>query len=232
MIVPHDRDYRYEIKFVIDRAGHPVVEHWLAAKPFFRRSFPQRWVHSVYFDNASLRTGQNNFDGIANRQKFRVRWYDDAGDGKDPLALEVKVKNGRLGWKAMARLDLRPSKLLDQPASRIEKIFHADPAVRDLIPREAALQPVMYVTYARSYYLGPQGIRITFDRNLSFADILRDTHTMEQNHRSYEKGVLEFKFPPTVRDQASQLMEDLSFYPTRFSKYVTGLSLFGHAVYL
>ncbi len=223
---------RYEIKFSLDRAMHLETERWLAAKPFLRRAFPPRRINSIYFDNTSLTAAQDNFKGIANRKKFRVRWYGDSDQAEAASTLEVKVRNGRLGWKAAAPLSLSPAQLLRTGTRDIEKAFHADPAVRDLIPREAALVPVLYVGYRRHYHAAANGVRATLDENLSFADILSGNHAYESGRRAYAKSILEFKFAPVVKEQAAELMNDLPLYPTRSSKYVIGLSLFGHAVYI
>ena len=231
-MLPDLQSVRYEIKYILESAHILEFENWLLSQPFVKRSFPERPVNSIYFDTAALRAAQDNMKGIANRKKFRVRWYGALTDPATGLTLEVKVKTGRLGTKHSAPLAQPLDDLLSMDAQQIERAFHTDAAVRDLIPHEAALVPVIYVGYSRRYFEAPGGIRITIDNNLEFSDIFHSHNNSLRNRASYGKSIVEFKFPVNVKDDAAQLMSSLPFYPVRSSKYLIGLSLTGNAVYI
>ena len=230
--LPDIRSVRYEIKYILNPSHVFEFERWLLSRPHVNRSFPSRTINSVYFDTAALRAAQDNIKGIANRKKFRVRWYGSLADSVSGLVLEVKIKTGRLGTKHSATLTQPLNDLLAMSAQQIEVAFHNDDAVRDLIPHEVALLPVLYIGYSRQYYEAPSGIRITIDSRLEFSDLFHSHKNSLRNRAGYDKTIVEFKFPVNAKDDAAELMASLPFYPVRCSKYLLGLSLTGNAVYI
>ena len=90
-------DYRYEIKFVLDNAGLADAMQWLYTNTTANKSYNNRMVNSIYFDDVNFSSVRDNLAGIAQRNKLRLRWY---GNQKNSLPIfEVKTKNGRLGKK-------------------------------------------------------------------------------------------------------------------------------------
>ena len=75
-------------------------------------------------------------------------------------------------------------------------------------------------------------MRITIDENIKFIDMLKGTKDLKMGRAQLDKKVVEFKFPPRLKDQAAELMRTLPNYPSRSSKYVTGLSMFGHVAHI
>jgi hypothetical protein len=229
-------DHRYEIKYILDPVQALDFESWALGQPFMSRAYPSRQVNSIYFDTRGLETAEDNLRGIANRKKFRIRWYGNA-DNHDsaPVTFEIKIKTGRLGRKLSCPLEFLPHQFLDMNERDRQETFRQIPAMAALIPPGANLIPTLYVSYHRHYLKGPQGIRLTLDKEIAFADMVRGAVKADPFpgiRTAYTKAIAEFKFPPAVKDEAAEYMSGLPLYPTRSSKYVIGLSLFGHVVYL
>lgn len=231
-ILPSLQDARYEIKFILEPFHLHELERWLNRRPFIRQAYSARQVNSIYFDTADFRAATDNLKGIANRKKYRLRWYDNPNQTGQITTLEVKVKTGRLGTKHSAPLNKPLENVLSMPPQEIEQEFHRNPAVRSLIPREANLLPILYIGYERSYFEAPSNIRITIDRQLNFRDIFHKHENSNANHADYNKAILEIKFPVAAKDDAAEFMSSLMFYPVRSSKYLLGLSLTGNAIYI
>ena len=68
-------DYRYEIKFVLDNARLADVMQWLYNNTTANKSYDNRIVNSIYFDDVGFSSVRNNLSGITQRNKLRLRWY-------------------------------------------------------------------------------------------------------------------------------------------------------------
>ncbi len=93
---------RYEVKFTEDELPLATwMESWVARQPALYEAYPERSVHSLYFDTPDLQAAAENFRGAPGREKFRLRWYssppDDAPHG--PAVFERKVRAGVFGSK-------------------------------------------------------------------------------------------------------------------------------------
>ena len=223
---------RYEIKYLVDPNQVTELESWLSGKPFVRRAFPPRQVNSIYFDSLDFKSAQDNLDGIADRSKFRIRWYGDIDNSRKDLTFEIKSKRGRLGSKVSTSLGELTTPLMKMTNRDIESALHTDLSARPLVPQGVALQPTIYVAYERRYHEAAGGIRITFDEGLNFRQMTGNRHQSSSSTSYYQKSVLEFKFAPEAKEQAARIMRDLRLVPSRSSKYVIGLSLFGRANYI
>ena len=72
---------------------------------------------------------------------------------------------------------------------------------------------------------------MTVDRELIFQNVMdRQGVDNREIHRDL-RIVLEFKFNPEQKDQATEIMSDFPFSATRNSKYILGLSHIGKAMY-
>lgn len=228
----HVSEPRYEIKYAVNPGDYALVQRWVTSQPYLRQSYPSRSVHSVYLDSLNLVAALDNLSGVANRRKYRVRWYGDHAGQSKPPSFEVKEKMGRLGVKHTVPLGTTARALIRNPHEIAGLVHDRVASACSSIGGLKQLKPVLYVGYNRSYWEGPDNIRVTLDDNVRFADMLRGAKACSTNHVISEKCVIEFKFPPGSRDAAAEMMTSLPFSAVRNSKYLTGLSLFGHAVYI
>ena len=231
---------RYEIKFSIDPLNFNEFTQWLSGAAFFRRAFPSRNVHSLYFDTSDFGAARDNLAGIAKRDKYRLRWYSGSESKKQIFSsspsFEIKSKQGRLSWKIVRKMNFIESKFLENKNSyQIASHVLSDLSVNhwtELNIPEVLLEPKLFVSYERDYFVGPGGLRVTVDRNIHFHDTIFSSKPNSGKGVDYSRSVVEFKFPPDIHEQAVEVMSSLPYYPVRNSKYLLGLSLFGHAVYI
>ena len=91
---------RYELKYLIRRLDYRFLESLiLGHSKGFRKTYPDRQVNNIYYDSPDFRVYHQNLEGELLRKKMRTRWYGrGALQGSTPV-LEIKCKNGMLGWK-------------------------------------------------------------------------------------------------------------------------------------
>jgi len=222
--------WRYEIKYAVLDSDLIYFENWLEGQPHFRRSYPRRIVNSIYYDTPDFTTAIDNISGIADRAKYRLRWY---GLEETPASrFEIKVKKGRLGRKVSADLPLRASEFESMTSKDRDRLLVEEESLRGELPSADPLQSVLLVKYTRDYYERGREIRVTIDRDLSFGDLASGLADGKQRSSTLAINVIEFKFAPDDKDLAAEVMFDLPFYPVRNSKYMLGLSRLGRSVYI
>jgi len=84
---------RLEKKFIIQENNYINFKSYLATN-FFKRSYPDRLVNSIYLDTLNLDDLRDNINGVKNRTKHRFRWYNN---NFDSVQFEQKNKNNFYG---------------------------------------------------------------------------------------------------------------------------------------
>lgn len=222
--------WRYEIKFALWNNELAYFEHWLDSQPYFRRAYPARIVNSIYFDTPDFTTAIDNLSGIAERTKYRLRWYGAEESTKSRF--EIKVKKGRLGRKVSADVERSASEFRAMSLAERDRLLAGQKSLQGELPVGNPLQSVLWVRYDRDYYERGREIRVTIDRNLVFGELWSESTEHEKRTSSLPQNVIEFKFSPEDKNLAAEVMFDLPFYPVRNSKYMLGLSSFGRSVYI
>ena len=160
-------DYRYEIKFVLDNSRLSDAMQWLYNETTAIKTYDNRKVNSIYFDDVGFSSVRDNLSGIAQRNKLRLRWY---GNQKNSLPIfEVKTKNGRLGYKTAYPIKSIKNNIMDLNIDKIVSKCIKDLAMHD-ITLDEHIVPTLQVNYEREYYKTHNSIGITIDRDIQFSD--------------------------------------------------------------
>ena len=222
-------DYRYEIKFVLDNTRLADVMHWLYNNTTANKSYDNRMVNSIYFDDIDFSSVRDNLAGIAQRNKLRLRWY---GNQKNSLPIfEVKTKNGRLGYKTAYPIKSIKNNIMELNIDQITSKCIKGLAMHDII-LDKHIVPTLQVNYEREYYETHDSIRITIDQDIQFSDTQLHTILNENNSFYYPFQVMEIKFEPSMKDKVAKLIKPLHITPKRHSKYLVGLAILGYTVYI
>ena len=122
-------------------------------------------IRSLYFDTPADKALREKLDGVSEREKFRIRFYN--GD-PSVMHLEKKVKRGGLGCKVSAPIT----------AEEAQRIVDGDTdwmavSGRGLIVelyakmKSEGLRPKTIVDYTRTPFVyGPGNVRVTIDENI------------------------------------------------------------------
>ncbi|MBS3820585.1 MAG: polyphosphate polymerase domain-containing protein [Phycisphaerae bacterium] len=173
------REGRFELKYLVDepraRAIRAFIRQYLDKDAHTPPAQGGYWVYSLYLDHPSLRLCRQTIDGIKNRFKLRIRFYDDAPAPTGPVFLEVKRRENNAIYKDRAVVARRtavdvlrgvnptPSQLLEQGQRNVRGL-HEFCRNKERI----GAVPAAFTIYQREAYVSPNGndVRLTFDRNL------------------------------------------------------------------
>lgn len=122
-------------------------------------------IRSLYFDNLSDKALREKLDGVNNREKFRLRYYN-----KDLslIHLEKKSKRNGLGTKESAVLTREEAQAIIDGDYRW-MAGSQYPLIKELYLKITTqqLRPKTIVDYTREPYIFPAGnVRITMDHNI------------------------------------------------------------------
>ncbi len=177
-------------------------------------------IRSLYFDDLSDKVLREKLDGVNNREKFRLRYYN-----KDSslIHLEKKSKRNGLGTKETAVVTKEDAQaLIDGDYRWMSKSRH--PLAKELYIKMTTrqLRPKTIVDYTREPYIFPAGnVRITIDYNIRTG--LKCTDFLNPKCVTIPAGnapiILEVKWDAYLPDIIRDIIQLDSRHSCAFSKY-------------
>ncbi|MBR3339429.1 MAG: polyphosphate polymerase domain-containing protein [Lachnospiraceae bacterium] len=123
------------------------------------------FIRSLYFDTLSDKALREKLDGVDNRKKFRIRYYNN---DLSFIRLEKKSKWNNLGTKEMVRLSTMQAQAIAD--GNIDwMVNHPDPLIHELYVemKETGLRAKTIVDYTREPFVFPAGnVRVTLDYDI------------------------------------------------------------------
>ena len=215
-------DYRHEVKHIINAGDAAAIRANLTAvahlDPHAREKGFYR-IRSLYFDDPMDTALHEKLDGVNERRKYRIRYYND---DLSYIMLECKIKRDGVGAKPQEKLTLEETQkimrgdtdwMLKSGRPLLAQLY-VDMKVRRVAPKTV-------VEYKRvPFVYGPGNVRVTIDwairtgRPKDFLDPDGQTLPIED-----DVMLLEVKwdgFLPGVIRKAAALKSRM---PSAFSKY-------------
>ena len=215
-------DYRHEVKHIITPGDAAAIHANLTAVATLDPHAAENGsycIRSLYFDDPLDTALHEKLDGVNERRKFRIRYYND---DLSYIMLECKMKRDGVGCKPQARLTLEETEKIMRgdiswmPASGrpLLTALYADMKTR-------LLRPKTVVQYRRIPFIyAPGNVRVTIDWDIRTgppADFLKPdglTLPIEDNVILLEVKWDEY-LPGVIRKAAALKSRE----PTAFSKY-------------
>ena len=219
-------EFRHEYKFQISPLDRQLLLSRLRPlgleDPHARDGEYQ--VYSLYFDDLQDTALRQKLDGVENRDKFRLRYYN--GD-LSFLRLEKKSKRGNLCQKRSASLPLDQAKAVLAGRPQVLKQCE-DPLLMEFYARLCrGLRPAALTAYRREPFVyAPGNVRITIDRDIRTGiyarclDAAQATLVPAAAPENGEPLVLEVKYDAFLPDLIRQAIHLEGRPWTAFSKYV------------
>jgi len=225
---------RFELKYVIDE------QRALAMLPFLRchlvpdehadpRNNCQYAVHSLYLDSPEYTLHRGTRQGLKNRFKLRIRFYDHLP--QSPVFFEIKRRQNDVIIKRRAAVGRRALKrLLIGQWPRREDLAAPEYGEWAALERFCSLRDTIhargkvFVSYMREAYVTPldDSVRVTFDRKLEsrrFGGVFSldgcDCISLMRN-----KVILELKFTNRFPIWMRELVHSFNLERTSMAKYI------------
>ena len=184
-------------------------------------------VRSVYFDDYRLSACQANLDGLGQRTKLRLRWYDSPAPGREGF-LEIKWRDNRITGKHRLHVHC------EQPLSELS-YDHWSRLLLKVVPPDFAgalltyCEPTVLVEYRREHFISKDAsLRFTIDYDLVFYNQTgKQFVSTEFGQPMRDFIVLEGKTPVGREAELKDLLYPLALRAHRCSKYVHGCHMLG-----
>lgn len=215
---------RHEIKHNINYSDYIALRQKLKyiAKPDPNAGDSGKYrIRSLYFDNYSNKALMEKINGINNREKFRIRYYND---DLTFIRLEKKGKVNGLCFKQSARLtESQCSMIISGDLDWMKRSTH--PLLIELYFKMnyQQLRPKTLVDYVREPYIyEPGNVRITIDSEiktgLSSKELFnRELPTLKT--RNSDPIILEVKYDEFLPNIIRDIIQLDNRRNTAFSKY-------------
>ena len=216
--------FRYERKYYLTGEDYGYVKTLILNHPAsFREIYYPRTVNNIYFDTPGLDFFYDNVNGVQERKKIRIRWYDETFAFQKKLTLEYKLKNGLLGDKIsypLAGIDTGNGFEFRKMRNEIKDNSLPIPVSNELLVN----YPVLLNRYVREYFVSDDGkYRITLDKDLSFFRIHSGKNFFETSYHLSRDLIMEMKYNPADELIANSISQNFPFRVTKSSKYVMGV---------
>ena len=178
-------------------------------------------IKSLYFDDYSDSCLREVIDGVDNRSKFRIRYYNN---DLSFISLEKKIKKNGLTKKLSCRLTQEETYTL-MNGNYSGLIGCADDLKQQLLleMQLRCLRPKVIVQYTRNPYVYRIGnVRVTFDNNLSSSvDVNRFLEKEIASRPVWRSGesLLEVKWDNVLPNHIKENLDLGHLQWTSFSKY-------------
>ena len=213
-----DKNLRYERKYWLDTDKSLIFKNILKDKQF-NEIYKKRRVMSLYFDTLNFKFFKENIEGVGNRIKPRLRWYDDVQENKlnkIDVRLEIKKKKGFVGNK------------LNYKIGKYRNIYELIKSInqfdfQEKISNIVNIQvfPILITSYDREYYLSKDKLfRSTIDTNLKVYSVKNISHKIPMF-----KDIMELKYDLTNDNNFRNkfISSNFKLRHQKFSKYVVGI---------
>jgi hypothetical protein len=233
---------RFELKYVIREdvalAVRQFVRSYLEVDEFgvgkADFSYP---VHSLYLDNPALALYRGTTEGVKNRFKLRLRYYDDRP--ASPVFFEIKRRMNNVIMKERGGVRRESVGLLlsghlpqtEHLLSKSPKQFVALQRFCELMGQIHAV-PKVHVFYMREAWVSARdnSVRVTLDRQV-LCDIDKEARLEVAVHNPVnvfgKMVVLELKFTNRFPDWFGDMVRVFGMLRTGAAKYVGGCNLLG-----
>lgn len=222
---------RKEIKYKVFYKDIGRLYSWLGSKSFFKKTYKERQVNSLYFDTENNDFAFSNVTGESKRIKLRARWYSETGTNfiknfnmsSQLFTFEAKRKSnnfsdkivlGKIKTNQVSTTKGRLNLLMANIRKNLEHI-------PSLLNQE--LIHSVFVSYNREYYeyRTDSDIRLTVDKNFCYSTV--DAYS-KMSLKSKNFYIVELKFNPKKKFLAEKIMHEFPFRQVRSSKYIYALS--------
>ncbi len=211
---------RYEKKYMLDLRQYEELSQGLSGK-LIRDAYGLHTISNIYYDTDHFDLIRASIEKPVYKEKLRVRSYGVPKSG-DAVFVELKKKFKGEVSKRRIQMTLEESGryLLQgrKPKDPCQILKEIDWFMELYHP-----VPKVFIAYDRLALFGIEDaeLRVTFDRNIRFRESLLDLSKGSWGRPLLDpdKILMEIKIPGSMPIWLSAMLNELSIFPTSFSKY-------------
>lgn len=200
---------RIEKKFVLGKYKEDFLTRFLLINGFTKH-FDNRIINSIYLDTISYDFAKDNINGVSERKKIRLRWYDD---NLNKIFIEQKNKKNFKVWKNIEEIE--PLNIKENLIKNLEDYFKNNNFSK---LANFNYNFVLKTNYKRGYWISDdKNIRATIDTDIN-ASSCKDM----KNVINLSETILEFKFSPKYENYFRSFFNNKSYQlrGKKYSKYI------------
>jgi hypothetical protein len=224
-------EHKYLISEVTAQALRGFVAAYLALDDYMPADDRDGYlVHSLYLDSPGYDLYRETFEGVKNRYKLRMRFYNESPSA--PVFLEIKSRTTE-SIRKMRAIVSKPAAEAMLKGERLNPADLISPSEKSALALEEFNRRVVrlsahgcaFVSYKREAYMAIEsdGVRITFDRNIIGVpyDSLYGMQMPAITAPIFpNEVVLEIKYTGQLPSWSRDLIRDFGLQRTSFPKYV------------
>lgn len=220
-----ERVGRFELKYLISKRDYYILKQYL---PRILDLDPNNQtghsynVRSIYFDDPFDSAYYEKIDGVFERKKFRMRFYDFSDKF---IKLEKKEKIGGITYKTDMVVDKSVVYTSLQEPIYLDINRYDNPLYKEFVLdcKSRRLMPKAIIQYEReAFLLNYEGIRICFDGHIKTALPTDEafSETLPMNPVIHEPVyVFEVKYKRFLPNYVREMIQLIDTTQTAFSKY-------------
>ncbi len=202
-------DTRVEKKFIFGKDQSDFVKKLLVVNNF-QKLYPDRSISSIYIDTLDFNYAKDNINGVNERKKLRIRWYNS---DLDNVYFEKKNKRNFFVWKDIEKVKSSFSK-----TNLIYKLQELLSKPNNIIDSNNNYNLILKTNYKRNYWISSNGkIRATIDTDINTSPV-QDMNKII----TLPETILEFKFSPSSENYFRDFFSHrgLNIRSKKYSKYL------------
>lgn len=210
---------RKELKYLINDNDFYILNHNL--KDLLKKDYNCKGefytISSIYFDTYNKTSYRQVKDGVSERWKYRIRYYNY---DNSYIKLEKKHKMNNLTKKDSIIIS---KKILADILNNNIKVKNENPPLLNefvLKMQTELLRPIICIEYDRIPYIYKDGnVRITLDFNVRYTNRFNNLFSGKKNVHYLENKILEVKYDEFIPDFIRFRLELNHLEQTSFSKF-------------
>lgn len=213
--------YRHELKHIINPLEAEVLNqrlNLLFTKDHYTLNEGYYDVHSLYFDTPDDKALKEKLNGVSQRHKFRIRYYNH---DLSFIRLEKKIKHNGLCAKQTARLSVEQvQNILNGEVDFLLK--SENPLMIDFYSqiKGKLLQPSVIVSYQRQAYVYEiSRVRLTIDHHLCTYQNKKDFLNLKHGIPIDNHYILEVKYNEFLPEIVKMSVQGISQKTSSYSKF-------------
>lgn len=174
-------------------------------------------ITSIYFDNYKKTSYNQVKDGISERYKYRIRFYN-----YDSNFIKLEKKKKSNGFTNKKSVIITKEFLYDILNNNVKINKSYDKLLNEFIIKMNTeyLRPIICVEYDRVPYVYKLGnVRITLDYNIRYTDEYNDLFNENRNMRYLKDKILEVKYDEFIPDYVRYRLQLNSLHQISYSKF-------------